>query len=352
MKVHRTVKGPASHRRAVWRGCGDGPGDEPSGSHCRPCPGLVQTRTLTAPAPPTEEQSASAGAPRPSSGFRPSSSHGCLKMKSAFRLFSRPKLAGAVYQRLPQGRAFASQEAPQQGEAEDSVWSGEGPPRPSPRHMARRSSGLHDREIRAAQLSESEQTRRPDVLLISNGPASSAHAGSQQSRAGSAQAWEAARSAALPGRRVLLPRKQGRGRRLPAGGARRGARQGLGRLLGSLEARVCEAEDAGLGAGLGALLGCGRGCVASAPEEPRPGAHPGLAWEGEGICERGPYVSTDTPLTASGPPTARLRGSPGVPVWQQAGSLPRGSTGIQVRISAPLSAGPSLDLSHPQFAHH
>lgn len=187
------------------------------GPHCRPCPGLVQTRALTAPPRPTEEQSASAGAPRPSSGFRPSSSHGCLKMKSAFRLFSRPKLAGAVYQRLPQGRAFASQEAPQQGEAEDSVWSGEGPPRPSPRHMARRSSGLHDREIRAAQLSESEQTRRPDVLLISNGPASSAHAGSQQSRVGSAQAWEAAPLCRSAGPEGPPAAKTGAGEKSPRG---------------------------------------------------------------------------------------------------------------------------------------
>ena len=176
-------------------------------------------------------------------------------------------------------------------------------------------------------------------------------AGSQQSRASSAQAWEA--GSALPGRRVLLPRKQGQARRLPAGGARRGALQGLGLPLGPVEARVCGAEDAGLGAGLGALLGCWRDCVVSAPEEPRPGAHPGLAWESGGVCERVcTRVSTDTPPTASGPLTARLRGFRGVPVWQQAGSLPRGSTGIQVRISALLSAGPSLDLSHPQFAHH
>ena len=68
-------------------------------------------------------------------------------MKSAFRLFSRPKLAGAVYQRLPQGRVFASQEAPQQGEAEDSVWSGEGPPPARLPGTWRRSSGLDDREL-------------------------------------------------------------------------------------------------------------------------------------------------------------------------------------------------------------
>ena len=52
-----------------------------------------------------------------------------------------------------------------------------------------------------------------------------------------------------------------------------------------------------------------------APEEPCPGAHPGLAWESGGVCEQVcTRVSTDMP------PTARLRGCPGVPVWQQAGS--------------------------------